>query len=93
MGILPTFKLREGNAPYPLTFSADTQLVDRFVTDVSIRDFALRLVMRPDGRVAVLAWNPGPTAPLVIQLPDSGRAERFEVTLAGSAFTTVLLSS
>ena len=57
------------------------------------RDFDLRLVMRPDGRVAVLAWNPGPTAPLDIQLPDSGRAERFEVTLAGRSFTTVLLPS
>jgi hypothetical protein len=55
------------------------------------RDFDLRVVMRPDGRVAVLAWNPGPTAPLVIQLPDSGRAERFQVTLAGRSFTTVLL--
>jgi hypothetical protein len=55
------------------------------------RDFELRLLMRPDGRVAVMAYNPGRPAPLTIQLPDSGRAKRFVVNLAGRSFTTALL--
>ncbi len=36
-------KLREADAPYPLTFNADTRLVEGFLTDVRIRTFDLHI--------------------------------------------------
>lgn len=50
-----------------------------------------RVVQRPDGRVAVLVWNPGGDRTLTVQVPDAGRALRYELRLAGGTFSAALL--
>ena len=49
-------KLREGGAPYPVSFDADTRLVEGFLTDVRIRGFDFTV----DEPVALGGTDKGP---------------------------------
>ena len=50
-----------------------------------------RVVQRPDGRVAVLAWNDGPATTLTVQVPEGDRVLRYRLRLPGRALTAVVL--
>ena len=50
-----------------------------------------RVVQRPDGRVAVLAWNDGPATTLTVQVPEGDRVLRYRLRLPGRALTAAVL--
>lgn len=54
-------------------------------------DLEARVLTRPDGRIAVLAWNDGATRALVVQVPEGDRVLRYELSLRGRALTAVVL--
>ncbi|CAM3642412.1 hypothetical protein NOMA109596_04955 [Nocardioides marinus] len=50
-----------------------------------------RVLQRPDGRVAVLAWNDGPATTLTVQVPEGDRVLRYRLRLPGHALTASVL--
>lgn len=49
------------------------------------------MLARPDGRVALLAWNDEAARTLVVQVPEGDRVLRYELSLGGRALTAVVL--
>lgn len=54
-------------------------------------DLDVRVLARPDGRVALLAWNDEAARTLVVQVPEGDRVLRYELSLRGRALTAVVL--
>lgn len=54
-------------------------------------DLDVRVVARPDGRVALLAWNDEAARTLVVQVPEGDRVLRYELSLRGRALTAFVL--
>lgn len=50
-----------------------------------------RVLQRPDGRTAVLVWNPGAARTLTVQLPDGTGVRRHALRLAAGSFSAAVL--